>query len=218
MTNDQTKKLDEISKLYEKASQLTKDYWLSYSSLNTWQFWLLLSLLVLPLVALYFLLDRKKAFHLGFYGYSVHMLFHYIDTYFFTNRLAIYPYKVIPFLPTSITLDSSFVPVFFMLLYQWTLNKNKNYYIYTIGLCAFFSFLFKPAFVALGLFKMYQGINYFHLFLGYISVAMLAKWITNVFHHFQKEADTLVQRSESKTQRKRKSFLSLIFHFKQKAK
>lgn len=146
------------------------------------------------------------------------MLFHYFDTFFFTNRLVTYPYKVVPFLPTSITLDTSFIPVSFMLLYQWTLNKNKNYYLYATGLCLFFSFLFKPALVAFGLFKLYKGVNYFHLLLVYISVMLLSKGITNVFLHFQKEADDLAEAAEVKTPKKRRSFLSRIFHFKQKAK
>ncbi|WP_134702835.1 hypothetical protein [Ammoniphilus sp. YIM 78166] len=218
MESEQIKKLDEIGKLYEKASKLTIDYWQSYSSFNTWQFWFLLSLLVLPLVALYFFLDRKKAFHIGFYGYSVHMLFHYIDTYFYTNRLANYPYKVIPFLPTSLTLDTAFIPVSFMLLYQWTLNKNKNYYLYATGLCLFLSFLFKPALVAYGLFKMYKWVNYFHLFLGYLTVALLSKWITNVFLYFQKEAQASEPRDEVKAPRERRFFLSRLFSFRKKAR
>jgi len=218
MTTDQTKKLDEISKLFEKGSNLTNDYWQSFSGFNTWQFWFLLALLVLPLVALYFLLDRRKAFHIGFYGYSVHMLFHYIDIYFYTNRLLTYPYKVAPILPTSLSLDTSLVPVSYMLLYQWTLNKNKNYYLYATGLSLFLSFLFKPALVTFGLLKLYPGTNYFHLLLGYLSVMLLAKWITNVFLYFQKKAEETDQQVEAKTPRKNRTFLSRIFHRKQKAK
>lgn len=218
MISEQTKKLEEINKLYEKASNLTNEYWQSYSHLGTWQFWLLVSLLVLPLIALYFLLDKKKAFHIGFFGFSVHMLFHYFDTYFFTHRLATYPYKVVPFLPTSITLDVSFVPVAYMLVYQWTLNQKKNYYLYATGLSLFLSFLFKPAMVAFGLFKMYKGIHFFHLFLVYLTVMFLSKWITNVFLYFQKESEDVAERDDVKSPKKRRSFLSRIFHIRQKAK
>lgn len=218
MTTDQTKKIDEISKLFEKASTLTRDYWQSFSSFNTWQFWVLLALWVLPLVVLYFLLDRRKAFHIGFYGYSVHMLFHYSDIYFYTNGFLTYPYRVGPFLPTSLSLDTSIVPVSYMLLYQWTLNKNKNYYLYATGLSLFFSFLFKPALRTFGLIKLYPGTTYFHLLLGYLSVMLLAKWITNVFLHFQKEPEGSNQQDEVKTPKKRRSFLSQIFNRRQKAK
>ncbi|WP_235801514.1 DUF2781 domain-containing protein [Heyndrickxia acidiproducens] len=42
------------------------DYWEKYSSFNTWQFWLTIAFLLLPLIALYFFIDRKRALPLGF--------------------------------------------------------------------------------------------------------------------------------------------------------
>jgi hypothetical protein len=84
-------------------------------------------------------------------------------------------------------LDSSLVPMTFMLVYQWTLNNKKNYYLYSIITAFILSFLFKPLLVALGLIKMYANITYIHLFICYLLVLLIAKFITNVFLWTQKK-------------------------------
>jgi hypothetical protein len=185
MGTEQTKQLIELNKLNEKVSILTFDYWQSYSNLNTWQFWFLFAMLVLPLIALYFFIDRKKIFLIGFFGFNIHVWFHYSDAFGVTHALWNYPYNVFPIL-VGFPLDAALIPVLFMFVYQWTLNKNKNYYLYATGLSAFLAFLFKPAMVTFGLFKLYKGMNYFYVFLIYIFVMLLAKWITNLFVYLSK--------------------------------
>ncbi|MEW9674413.1 CBO0543 family protein [Ammoniphilus sp. 3BR4] len=217
MVTEQTKQLDQINQMHTKLSNLTTDYWQSFSHIGTWQFWFMLSLLIFPLVALYFLLDRKKAFHIGFFGFNIHVWLNYFDTFGVTHGLWNYQYKVVPFLPISVALDTALVPVSFMLMYQWTLNRNKNYYLYLTGLSLFFSFLVKPAFVAFGIFKFYKETNFLHLFLGYITIMLVSKLITNIFMYLQKTETASTEQTEVKTF-KRRSFLSKLFHFKQKAK
>lgn len=188
MAPEQSKQLEQINKAHETMSKLTSDYWRSYSDMGTWQFWFLLAMLVLPLVALYFFIDRKRALLIGFYGFNVHVWFQYIDTLGVTRGLWNYPYKIVPLLPSSVALDTAFVPVVFMLFYQWTISRKKNYYLFGIGLCLVFSFLVKPALVSFGLFQMYEGMNFFYLFLLYIAIMLVSKWITSLFLHFQMEA------------------------------
>jgi hypothetical protein len=186
LSTEQTKRLEEINDLFEKSVDATLDYWIDFSGFDTWQFWVLTGFLILPLLAMYFLIDRRKAVLIGFFGFNIHVWFHYIDLIVVTRGLVAYPYKVIPFLPSSVTLDTAFVPVTFMLLYQWTLNKDKNFYLYATGYSAFLSFLFKPAMVNFDLFRLYKGVNYLHLFLLYIIIFLVSKWITNFFLYLQK--------------------------------
>jgi hypothetical protein len=189
----QIKRFDQINDRYQQLSNENLGYWMDYSNLSTWQFWFLLSMLLLPLVALYLFIDRKKALLLGFFGFNVHVWFHYIDTYGATNKLWAYPHKLIPQLPFSVALDTSFVPVTYMLLYQWTVNKNKNYYLFATLWSAFMAFIFKPALATFGLFRMYAGMNYFFLFLGYVVVMLISKWITNLFIYFHKQQGTVAE-------------------------
>ncbi|MED3965969.1 CBO0543 family protein [Niallia taxi] len=156
------------------------NYWIEYSNPLTWQFWVLVAILLVPLAILYIKIDKSKVFLIGFYGYSVHVFFTFIDVYGINSGYWHYPYQVFPALP-SISLDTSMVPVAFMLVYQWTLNNHKNYYLYTIITAAIFAFILKPLLVSIDLFKMYGKINYFHLFIGYIAVLLIAKVITWLF-------------------------------------
>lgn len=187
MGPNQTNQLEQIRKLHERVSSTSIDYWIKNSNINTWEFWFTLVLFIIPLIALYFLIDRRKALLIGFFGFNIHIWFHYADIFCVTNGLVIYPYKLIPFLPASVSLDTSFIPVTFMLLYQWTLNNRRNYYLYATAYSFFLSFLFKPALVTFGLFRLYKGMNYFYIFLIFLGVSFLSKWVTNLFLHFQQE-------------------------------
>jgi hypothetical protein len=187
LATDRAKQFQHINSLYKDASKAVHDYWFSYSNMSTWQFWLLVALLLLPLIALYFLLDRKRALLIGFFGLNAHVWFQYIDTFGITNGLWNYPYKVVPFLPVNLALDTALVPVGFILVYQWTTNHNKNFYFYGTALCLFFAYIFKPILISLGLFEFYKGMNYFYLFLFYLLTMVISKLITDLFVHFLKE-------------------------------
>ena len=199
----ETKHFEQVDKLRHKFMESFVDYWQHYSSWNSWQFWFLVLMCLAPLVALYFLIDRKKAMHIGFFGFNVHVWSSKLDEIALANDLWDYKYKMIPYLQSSFSLDASFIPVVFMLLYQWTLNYKKNYYIYATGLCVFFAFLFKPALVAFEIFHINKGVHYWYLFIAYIIVMLLSKLITNIFIHFQEEQKNLlanvIQQEELKT-------------------
>lgn len=178
-------KFDNIVKMTKESREALIDYWLDFSLYTSFEYWMMVSILVVPLIFLFFKIDKSKIFLIGFYGYSIHMTFAYIDLFGKNKGFWNYPFPVIPYIP-GISIDSSFIPVTCMLVYQWTLNRNKNYYIYAIVTAACLSFLFKPFLVSMGLFRMYGNISYIHLFLGYLSVQLIAKFITNVFIWIQK--------------------------------
>ncbi|MFB9759300.1 hypothetical protein [Ectobacillus funiculus] len=194
MAAKEAKHLDQVDKHFEQVDKLREkfidsfvDYWQHYSSWASWQFWFLLVMAVAPLVILYFFIDRKKAMHIGFFGFNVHVWASKLDEIAIAIDLWDYKYKIIPYLQSIAALDASFFPVSFMLLYQWTLNYKKNYYIYATGLCVFFAFLFKPALVAFGIFHIHKGVHYWYLFFAYIIVMLVSKLITNIFIHLEEE-------------------------------
>ncbi|WP_235848362.1 CBO0543 family protein [Litchfieldia alkalitelluris] len=182
MNQEQLEMYNKLKDLQGQVLKLYKEYWHLYSDISTWQFWLICLLFFLgPLVTLFFLLDRENKFLLGFYGLNVHIWFSYIDIWGSGQGLWGYPYKFIPFLPGNLSLDAALIPTLFMLVYQWTLKHKKNYYLYTIILSLFLSFIFKPLLNLHTLFLLHKGTNYLHLLLGYIVVLLMAKVITNVF-------------------------------------
>ncbi|PLR79661.1 hypothetical protein CVD25_00635 [Bacillus canaveralius] len=188
MTANQKSFIEDLENTQLELSNKWIEYWNTYSNFGTWQFWTNLSFLLIPLIVLYFFIDKRKALLIGFYGFNVHVWFTYIDIIGGERAYWFYPYKVFPILPTGFALDVALVPVAYMLVYQWTLKHKKNYYLYILALCAVLAFVFKPLLVSLDLFELNRGANYFHLFLGYAIVAVISKIITNIFVSFEKNA------------------------------
>lgn len=204
--------LQHLNSLQDQLAQAWIGYWRQYT-LGTWQFWLHVAMFFLPLVVLYFFIDRRRALQIGFFGFNVHVWFTYIDAFGIRHALWNYPYPTIPLLSVSFSLDAALIPVLYMLLYQWTLNHRRNYYLYTTILCILLAFAFKPLLVAFDLFQLYKGTTYVHLFLGYITIMLVSKWITNLFLHFQKEGER-----EREPYFKGNYNLGRIFQRKEKAK
>lgn len=186
MNEEQRSIFDKIIEDYENLMSEGIDYWARFSNLDTWQFWVNVVFLILPLIVIWFSIDKKRALLLGFYGFNVHVWFTYIDSLGVNFGTWGYPFKAIPLFPVSFALDVSLIPVVYMLVYQWTLNHRKNYYLYLTITSAFFAFIFKPILVWSGLFILLKGFNYFHLFLGYLVIMLVSKWISNIFVHFQR--------------------------------
>lgn len=177
-----------FERLVSIQENLTKEgveYWKIYSDLGTWQFWVILLMLIGPVVVIYFAIDRKNIFIVGFFGFAAHVLFAYIDIYGIRTGLWAYPYQVIPFLP-SVSLDAAIIPITIMLVFQWTLKNKKNYYLYSFITAVIFGFGFKPLLTSLGLFEKYKWINYFYIFLIYMVLFLLAYLLTRIFLWMQK--------------------------------
>ncbi|WP_426445827.1 CBO0543 family protein [Paenibacillus sp. S-38] len=181
MTADQQASFEHLRQLKKQYSAEHMDYWLHYSIPTTWEFWTCVVLLIGPLVLLYYMLDRSKAFHMGFFGYSIHIVTFYTDNLGVTRGLWDYPYKVLPFLPMSLMIDASLVPVFYMLVYQWTVHRHKSKLLYLTATSAIFAFVIKPLLSLAGLFMLYEWMNFFYLFLAYLFVMFGAMLLTAIF-------------------------------------
>lgn len=181
MTKEQGKKLDEILEMQEKVVTMWLDYWKEFSHVETGPFWVIVLMLVVPLVIIFFKIDRTKIFQIGFYGFNIHTWFTYSDVIAMRMGKVYYPFQAIPIMPVNFALDASLVPVTFMLVYQWCINNNKNVFLYGVLTSAFFSFLFKPVMEAWDLIKLDKGMNYFYLFLNYLLILVLAIALTRLF-------------------------------------
>ncbi|AXF57323.1 CBO0543 family protein [Salicibibacter kimchii] len=187
MQEDQQQQLEILRSANQQLTQMQMDYWQSFSHPGTWQFWFEVGIIVIPLVVLFFAIDRSKAFLLGFFGFNYHAWFLYADRIMIEFGLWDYPYQFVPFLP-SFGVDASFVPVLFMLLYQWTLKNNKNVYLYGLLLSAILGFVFGPILMAMDFFRPFYGINLFHLFVFYYLLFIISMIFTNIFIWLKKNA------------------------------
>ncbi|WP_096200374.1 hypothetical protein [Bacillus sp. FJAT-45350] len=184
-SKDQLEALNKITSMTEKLSQTQLEYWQLYSHIDTWGFKIILLMFILPLVLLYFVIDRKNILLLGFYGMNIHIWFSYINIAGVRQGYYSYPFELLSFIPGNLALDATLIPVVFMLVYQWTIKFKKNIYVSSFALSLLLAFVFKPLLVGLNLFVLHKGVTYFHLFILYCIIFLISKLITNIFLKMQ---------------------------------
>ncbi|WP_186580916.1 hypothetical protein [Aquibacillus kalidii] len=173
---------NEIMKTSDQLSSLMSSFWKNYSGFGTWQFWVVISLLIIPLVLLYIKIDRSRIFELFVFGYTVHILWSYVDIILERYNYMIHPYSLTPILPYALNITTSVLPVGFILLYQYCTNNNKNFYIYTVILSGIFSFLFASIEMYIGLLEVRKGFNLICVFGIDVGITVIAYWFTHLCH------------------------------------
>ena len=181
-----------LNQIYEQKNELNallSSFWNQYSNFETWQFWVLLATIILPLILLYFTVDRKRIFELFFYGYTVHIFWTYIDIVLERYNLFNHTYLLLPAFPFAVNITTSLLPVGFLLVYQYCTNHQKNFYLYTLILSAIYSLL---AILEnhIGFSEYNKGMNVFYIFLIDLGITYLSYWFTRtVKHYMQKTLD-----------------------------
>ncbi|WP_078553478.1 hypothetical protein [Bacillus alkalicellulosilyticus] len=169
---------NEIYKQTDELNRLFSSYWHEHSHMGTWQFWVALSFLVLPLILLMYTIDKRRIFEVFFFGFVVHMLWTYASIPLERGGLFTHLYFITPTLPFALNMTASALPIGFLLVYQYCTNHQKNFYLYTVMLSAIFAFGFASFEDFLGLVEFRKGMNQFYLFIIDIVIAFVAYWFT----------------------------------------
>ncbi|MFD2924040.1 hypothetical protein [Halobacillus naozhouensis] len=175
-------------KIYEQKEQLNKlvnNYWDLYSGIDTWFFWFNMASVVIPLIILYFKVDKARLFEICFFGYTVHVLWSNVDNVLSKKNFLVHPHTLFHLFPVGITVTAVLFPVTFLLLYQYCTNREKNFYIYGIIGSLIFAFGFGGLSVAVDLLKMDKGMNLMYLFLIDVAIVFTALWMTKLFLNFK---------------------------------
>ncbi|WP_251548944.1 hypothetical protein [Neobacillus muris] len=175
---------EEINKASEKVSSLMYSFWHEYSDWGNWQFWLILLFLLAPLVVLLIKLDRRKSLEILFLGYTVHMLWTYTDLALIRQGFLDHNYFLVPFLPQGLGITASFLPVAFMLAYQYCINHDKKFPVWALVLSAVIAFGFAPIEEAIGLLSTQKGFTIAYLFFIDFAISMIAYGMTKFFTQF----------------------------------
>ncbi|WP_188455439.1 hypothetical protein [Virgibacillus oceani] len=172
---------DQIYEQKEQLKSLINDYWVTYSGPETWYFWYNIGNLVIPLVILYFLLDRKRLFEICFFGFSIHVMWANIDSILASGNYFVITHTLTHLLPVGVTVTAVLLPVCFMLIYQYCTNRGKNYYIYAIIAAILFAYGFGSIYKYNDMLVMSKGMNLTYLALIDIAVVLIAYWFTKLF-------------------------------------
>ncbi|RXJ04455.1 hypothetical protein DS745_03465 [Anaerobacillus alkaliphilus] len=179
-----------INQTFEKQEELStiiSSYWSQYSHMGTWQFWVVTSFLIIPLVILVFAVDRKRIFEVLFFGFVVHMLWTYAALALTNLGYFSYNYFSTPVLPASLNMTASVLPVSFLLLYQYCTNHQKNFFLFLLLLSAVFAFGFGSIEIKMGFLELRGGMNQLYLFLGDIVIGVLAYFLTQLINRYKVE-------------------------------
>ncbi|WP_332692076.1 CBO0543 family protein [Halalkalibacter lacteus] len=182
--------IENINKLQTKVNQMTDEYWIQFSDLSTWQFWYHLAWVIIPLVVLYRYISRERFFEILFYGYTIHVIITYNDSYLVRYGYVDHPYMVISQFPFSFSVNAAILPVVYMLLYQYCTDREKNFYLWSLAVSAFVGLLWLEVHKQLNLFQINEKMNIlqlrneflnFYIFLGNYLVSIIVLWITKLF-------------------------------------
>ncbi|MEZ2716030.1 hypothetical protein [Niallia circulans] len=176
---------EKINEINGQLHSLYSSYWDKYSDFTTWQFWIILLSLLVPLIILYFVVDRRRLFEILFFGYTVHLLWAYIDLALSRTNYLTHTYFLTPMLPNALNITGSFLPVGFMLVYQYATNRKKNFYILTVLLSAVYTFICANIEKSMGLVTFHRGIHVIHLFLLDLLIVFVAYWFTRLLLKFR---------------------------------
>jgi hypothetical protein len=169
---------EQIYSQSEKMNSLITSYWREFSGLSTWQFWVVLALMVLPLILVYLAVDRSRTFEIFFFGYTVHILWTHADSFFERYSYFVHTYFLFPMFPYALNMTASALPVGFLLIYQYCTNHRKSFLLYTILGAAVYAFGFATLEEWAGLVHFNKGMTQFYIFLIDIAIAYAAYLLT----------------------------------------
>ncbi|MCM3361059.1 hypothetical protein ACTQ5K_00020 [Niallia sp. Sow4_A1] len=176
---------EKINEQNDILHSLYISYWDKFSDYTTWQFWLIVISLIFPLIILFIAIDRRRLFEILFFGYTVHLLWAYIDLTLSRGNFLTHTYFLFPLVPNALNITGSFLPVGYILVYQYATNHQKNFYILTILLSALNAFVFANIEEAIGLVTFHRGVNAFHLFLLDLVIVFVSFWFTKLLLKFR---------------------------------
>ncbi|MBD2870089.1 CBO0543 family protein [Paenibacillus arenilitoris] len=175
MNSHITERFKEIQQAREHLHELGMIQWKT-ENVFTWQWWLLVSLTILPLIIWWNLLDKKRAYEIAFYGCMINIMALVLDNIGTEWLWWGYPVKLLPSTPPLFTADSILVPIFLMLVYQRYSQSWKAFFVANFVTALAIVTLAEPLFVWLGYYQL-NSWKFAYSFLFYMSASTLARFI-----------------------------------------
>ncbi len=143
--------------------------------LFTWQWWLLVILLIGPWILWWYLVDKKQFTPIVLFGMFVLATSSWMDDLGTDLILWHYPYKLLPVYPQLIPINYTVMPVTFMLIYQYFSNW-RSYITAMFIMATLFSFVAEPALSYFGIYKVISWQYYYSLPI-YMLIAISHRWL-----------------------------------------
>jgi hypothetical protein len=166
--------------------QLSYNYWIQYS-LFTWQWWLLVVILVVPWYFWWRMVDKRRLLEIWCYGVMTFVAVLGADAIGVAYGCWIYPIRLSPKFPHILSVDTTVLPIVYMLIYQ-SFPKWTNFIMASTIMSACFAFVGEPITVWTGVYELLTWKYYYSLPL-YILFAAGLKFIIETIKSIQSQND-----------------------------
>jgi hypothetical protein len=148
------------------------DHWMNYE-LFTWNWWILVSFIVIPLGIWLKLVDRNRLLEILLFGTVVIILTSTLDAVGVDLKFWVYPVQFMPLTPRALPFDIFMVGITFMLLYQYFI-KWRSFLLALLLMSVCFAFIGEPVSKKLNL-VYYIRWKYYYSFFFYIILGVCIK-------------------------------------------
>lgn len=165
---------EKIFELKKTEIELSLQHWYNYE-LFTWQWWIKFIYLIIPIILLYKLIDRKRIFEIFTYGLMLSLMATVIDIVGVNFVLWEYPIRLVP-VGIFLVHDLVFIPIISMLIFQYC-SSWKAFVTANIILSAIGAYVEEP--IAIWI-RIYKPITWRHTysFLLFFAMTVVCKDIT----------------------------------------
>ena len=167
---------NEIYKLQIALRDISLKDW-APNELFKWNWWVGISVFIIPIIVCWILIDKKRILDIVLFGCLVSLITNFLDIVGHDYGLWDYPILLLPNIHHFIEVDSSALPVAYMLIYQY-FPSWKKFIIANIIMAAISAFIIEPLFVFMKLYEK-PGWKYIYSFPIYIILAILCRFLMN---------------------------------------
>ncbi|WP_371364217.1 hypothetical protein SRRS_50280 [Sporomusa rhizae] len=155
--------------------------WKTYVFSLPW--YILVLSFIIPWIVWWKLVDKERFISIVIVGLVVSFISSAIDEIGCMLVLWEYPYKIVPLFPRIIPADYAFLPVSYMLIYQY-FRDWKSFFWVSFAQAIIFGLIFEPLLVKMNLYVM---INWYHSYSVplYLLMAIFTKWFVTIVFNIQ---------------------------------
>jgi hypothetical protein len=163
---------EEIREVHHKLTEMRTEYWIHHD-LFSFQWWLLLCILILPWLIWWRYVDRSRLKDIILFGSLLMILVGLLDEIGVQLQLWSYPYQFINIMPNLVPIDYGIIIIAHMFVYQF-FEKWKAFLFANLVMATVFTFICEPITVWLGIYKL-ENWEYIYSLPIYILKASLIK-------------------------------------------
>jgi len=175
-----------IAAAEHQLTYLRIEEWLHHD-LFTWQWWLLLAVLIIPWFLWWRKVDKTRLLAIILLGMLVFIISSYLDAVLSELGLWQYHYWTVPLWPRLIAADWTVLPITYMFIYQKYGSTWKGFITAMTVTSALYSFGGESFLMWIGVYELH-GWHHYYSFPIYLAIGILVKWLVDILKARQEQA------------------------------